>query len=181
MPTAPDNVIELLIEDHRSVERRLGDFETAQPEARPELFWKLTDELVRHEVAEEVVIFPALREVPGGAAIARARIEEQAEAESQLARMEKLDAATPEFMAELTDLKAVVLEHAAREETEAFPLLSTNVASPDQVILADKYQAAKRAAPNHPHPHAPDTPPGNKILGPVAALVDRIRDAANGI
>ena len=181
MTVAPDNVVELLLEDHRSVEQRFSAFDDARPEARPELFWKLTDELVRHEVAEEVVIYPVLREVPGGDALADARIDEQSEAEQQLARMEKLDPTTPEFMAELTDLKAAVLEHAGREETEAFPLLSTSVPSPDQVRLADEYQAAKRAAPNHPHPHAPDTPPGNKLLGPVAALVDRVRDAANGI
>jgi iron-sulfur cluster repair protein YtfE (RIC family) len=181
MPTQPDTVIALLLEDHRSVERRFGEFETAGPQARPELFWKLTDELVRHEVAEEVVIFPALRKLPGGDVIARARIEEQSEAESQLARMEKLDPTAPEFMAELTDLKAAVLEHAGREETEAFPLLATGLVGSDEVMLAEKYQSAKRAAPNHPHPHAPDTPPGNTVLGPIAALVDRIRDAANGI
>jgi hypothetical protein len=27
------------------------------------------------------------------------------------------------------------------------------------------------------HPHAPDARPGNKVVGPVAALVDRTRDA----
>jgi hypothetical protein len=32
-------------------------------------------------------------------------------------------------------------------------------------------------APTHPHPNAPDTPPGNMVLGPVAALADRFRDA----
>ncbi|MHB1585046.1 MAG: NAD-dependent epimerase/dehydratase family protein [Acidimicrobiales bacterium] len=28
-----------------------------------------------------------------------------------------------------------------------------------------------------PHPHAPDTPPGNLLVGPAAALIDRVRDA----
>jgi len=32
-------------------------------------------------------------------------------------------------------------------------------------------------APTHPHPNAPDTPPGNMVLGAVAALADRFRDA----
>ncbi len=178
---APDNVVQLLLEDHRSVERMFAAFENADPAERASLFWELTNELVRHEVAEEVVIYPALREVRGGDAVARARIEEQSEAESQLNRMEKLDPTSPEFMAELTELEAAVREHASKEEAEAFPLLFSDVPGPDQVVLAQKYASAKRVAPNHPHPHAPDTPPGNKVLGPVTALLDRVRDAANGI
>jgi hypothetical protein len=37
---------------------------------------------------------------------------------------------------------------------------------------------AKKVAPTHPHPHAPNSPPGNLAVGPVLALVDRVRDAA---
>jgi iron-sulfur cluster repair protein YtfE (RIC family) len=177
----PDTLVDLLLEDHRSAEHRLSDLASSSVDSRAELFWKLTDELVRHEVAEEVVLYPVVRKLPGGDQLADARIREQAEAEQQLARMEKLDVASSEFMAEFTYLKESVLTHAQHEEHEVFPLVRAEVPSEDQVQLGQKYQAAKRSAPNHPHPHAPDTPPGNKILGPVAALVDRIRDAANGI
>jgi len=177
----PNDIVTLLLEDHQSVERRLSDLTSSPAGARAELFWKLTDELARHEVAEEVVLYPAVRKLSGGNQLADARIDEQSEAEQQLARMEKLDAGSPEFMAEFTDLKAAVLEHAKHEESDVFPLVKAEVASGEQLRLAQRYQAAKRSAPNHPHPHAPDTPPGNKILGPVAALVDRIRDAANGL
>jgi Thiamine pyrophosphate enzyme, N-terminal TPP binding domain len=37
------------------------------------------------------------------------------------------------------------------------------------------------ATPTHPRPRAPDTPPGNRLLGPVAALFDKARDAIKGI
>ncbi|MGH8995313.1 MAG: hemerythrin domain-containing protein [Acidimicrobiales bacterium] len=175
----PDGIVNLLLEDHQSAEQGLDEFMKADPEARPELFWKLTDELVRHEVAEEVVVYPTVRKL-GWDAVANARIAEQAEAEEQLARMEKLEPSAPEFMAEFTDLRAAVLEHAKSEQSEVFPLLA-KAPSELQVELGQRYQAAKRAAPNHPHPHAPDTPPGNKIVGPIAALIDRVRDAANGL
>jgi hemerythrin superfamily protein len=176
----PEGIVNVLLEDHQSVARRLSELASSVASARAELFWKLTDELVRHEVAEELVLYPAVRKLSGGEQLANARIREQSEAEQQLARMEKLDTESPEFMTEFTDLKAAVLEHAEHEENQVFPLVKAEVASEDQLQLAQKYQGAKRAAPNHPHPHAPDTPPGNKILGPVAAFVDRIRDAANG-
>jgi hypothetical protein len=35
-------------------------------------------------------------------------------------------------------------------------------------------------APTHPHAAAPDKPPFNVMLGPGAALVDRVRDWLSG-
>lgn len=101
-----DDVVRLLEEDHRLVEQRFAEVSTAGASTRGELFWKLTNDLVRHEVAEEVVVYPALRKLPGGDQIADARIAEQSEAEEQLAKMEKMDAESPEFVRDLASLKA---------------------------------------------------------------------------
>jgi hemerythrin superfamily protein len=176
-----DDVVDLLEEDHHLVEARLSELDTAGAGARAELFWKLTNDLVRHEVAEEVVVYPALRKVPGGDQIADARIAEQAEAEEKLAKMEKMDADSPEFVRELASLKKAVLEHAESEEKTAFAMLLGSLSLEQRAELGGRYLKAKEAAPTHPHPNAPDTPPGNVVLGPVAALVDRIRDAAAAV
>lgn len=175
----PEGLVGSLEQDHEEIKRRFADLESAGPDTRAELFWKLTDQLVRHEVAEEVVVYPALRQVPGGSELAEARTHEQAEAEQQLSRMEKLDPASEEFSSELANLKASILEHARLEETQAFPFLAGFASSEELVALAERYRTAKLAAPNHPHPRLPDTPPANRLLGPVAALYDRIRDAAS--
>lgn len=174
----PEDLVQSLEQDHEEIKKRFADLEAGGPQTRAERFWKLTDQLVRHEVAEEVVVYPALRQVPGGAQLAEARISEQAEAEQQLARMEKLDPAGEEFASELSSLKSSVLEHARLEEVQAFPFLAGFAPTDDLVALAQRYRAAKLAVPNHPHPQMPDTPPANRIPGPVAALYDRIRDAA---
>lgn len=176
-----DDVVLLLAEDHRLVEQRLSQLSEAGPATRGELFWKLTNDLVRHEVAEEMVVYPELRALPGGEAIADARIAEQSEAEEQLAKMEKMDAESPEFVRELATLKASVLEHAKAEEETAFAMLHAAVAPDKRIELGQRYVKAKDAAPTHPHPHAPDTPTGNVVLGPVAALIDRVRDAAAAV
>lgn len=183
MTTAPpnDDVVRLLEEDHRLVEERFAEIEAAGPATRGELFWKLTNDLVRHEVAEEIVVYPALREVPGGDQVADARIAEQSEAEQLLAKMEKLDAEGAEFVNDLAKLKAAVLAHAKSEEDTAFAMLLGAVPPDKRVELGLRYVKAKDAAPTHPHPHAPDTPPGNVVLGPIAALVDRVRDAAASV
>ena len=183
MTTAPpnDDVVRLLEEDHRLVEARFAELDTTGPEMRGELFWKLTNDLVRHEVAEELIVYPALRELPGGDQVADARIAEQSEAEELLAKMEKLDAETAEFVRDLATLKASVLAHAKSEEDTAFAMLLGAVPPDRRVELGQRYVKAKDAAPTHPHPHAPDTPPGNVVLGPVAALIDRVRDAAAAV
>jgi len=174
-----DDVVSLLTQDHEAVKQRFSEFESVPPDVRGELFWRLMDQLVRHEVAEEVVVHPVIRKEPGAAEIVDARIAEEAEAERLLAHMEKLDATSEEFMGALRGLQAAVLDHAEHEEGEEFPLLLANEENGRLLLLGQKYKGAKLEAPNHPHPHAPDRPPGNKIVGPFAAFFDRIREMAH--
>ena len=46
--------------------------------------------------------------------------------------------------------------------------------------LGEAFTKAKDKAPTHPHPHAPDTPPGSVIAGAAAAAVDKVRDKLKG-
>ena len=46
------------------------------------------------------------------------------------------------------------------------------------ILLGQKFKGEKLAAPNHPHPHAPDSALAQKLVGPVAAFIDRMRDAS---
>jgi hypothetical protein len=39
---------------------------------------------------------------------------------------------------------------------------------------------AAEAAPTRPHPGTPSTPPWNKIIDPVVAVADKVRDVATG-
>lgn len=174
-------VVERLEEDHRHVEEMLGSLDEIPLSELGEYFCKLREELVRHEVAEELIVYPEFRKrVPGGDAIADARIAEQAEAEESLARLEKEETATEAFRRQLQDLKAAVLDHAQAEEQKVFLAMRTEMGEDELRQMGDRYARAVASAPTHPHPHAPDKPPGNVILGPVAALADRIRDAIRG-
>jgi hemerythrin superfamily protein len=175
---AGKSVITLLLQDHQQVKQSLAAFETADRQKWWAMFEDLVNDLVRHEVAEEEVVFPEARKVvPNGDAMVDARISEQSEAEELLSKMEKGGADDPNFAAHLTKLRQAVLAHAEAEEKTVFDALSKNLDSERLEKLGDRYAMAKKAAPTHPHPHAPDTPPGNMALGPVAALADRVRDA----
>jgi hypothetical protein len=42
--------------------------------------------------------------------------------------------------------------------------------------LAQAMEQAKKLAPTHPHPRAPDTPPGNLVAGVAAGAIDKAED-----
>jgi hemerythrin superfamily protein len=168
-----DDVVSLLAQDHEALRERLLEFESAPPGSRPDLF----RELVRHEVAEEVVIYPALRDDPVGEAVTQEREAEESEAERLLARMEKLDPLTEEFMGAMRDLTAAVLDHAAKEEAEVFPLLLAHDDAAFLEVLGQKFRGEKLAAPTHPHPHTPNSGLARKVVGPFTSFMDRMRDS----
>jgi hypothetical protein len=45
----------------KSTRAGCSELGSAAPGERAALFWKLTDDLVRHEVAEVVVVYPPIR------------------------------------------------------------------------------------------------------------------------
>jgi hemerythrin superfamily protein len=143
---------------------------------------ELVHTLVGHEVAEELVVYPTVREeAPNCAQVADARLAEQAEAEGLLAEMEKLDQASATFASKFQTLRDAVLRHAEAEESTAFELLKQSTTMKEREVMGGRYQKAKDAAPTHPHPDAPDTPPGNKVVGPIAAVFDRARGALHKV
>lgn len=179
--TSTTDILVLLDRDHRAVEQQFSTLDKASPDEREDLFCQLVHDLVGHEVAEEIVVYPAIRkDAPNGDAEAEPRIEEQSAAEEKLKGMEKLDPASAEFATELAQLRQAVLAHAEAEEQNIFPLLRSVEDERVREEMGAKYEKAKATAPTHPHPHAPDSPPGNTVLGPVAALFDKARDAAKG-
>ena len=162
--------------DHiKSLFRRLDD---AGHNRGADLFWELTNELVRHEVAEETIVFPVARDLVGnGERLVNARAKEQAEAEELLAQMEREGPDSDDFPVHLRQLESAVLEHADKEERLVFEPLGAALEPERSKQLGEVYAAAKSIAPTHPHPSVPNTAAANLVAGPVAALVDRTRDA----
>lgn len=164
--------------DHTTVEGLLARFEATPISERGDYFCQVTHTLVGHEVAEEMVLYPAVRKASkAGDKVADERIHEQSEAEQMLDELEKFDPQSAEFTSTFKRLAQAVLEHAKAEESTVFPLIEQSSTPEERQAMAERYEKAKSTAPTHPHPHAPDSPPGNMVLGPVAALFDRARDA----
>jgi hemerythrin superfamily protein len=176
--TANDDIVAKLLKDHQEVKQMFTRMEQAGTAKAREMFWDLTNELVRHEVAEEEIVFPEARKsIPNGERLVEARIKEQSEAEELLKKMERAGSDDEGFPADFEKLRKAVLEHAEKEEQLVFEPMAASIDKERLVTLGRHYENAKAAAPTHPHPSAPDTPPGNLALGPIAALIDRARDA----
>lgn len=177
------NVIDELVTDHREVEDLFGRIAALPSGDKDRKVYadQVTMELVRHSVAEEAYLYPAVREhVPGGDAMADKELEDHAKAEQIMKDLESCDADDPEFDRLIGMLMNEIRSHVADEEENLFPQL--RAACPAEALdqLGDKVRMAKKVAPTRPHPSAPDKPPANKLLAPGAGLVDRLRDALTG-
>lgn len=177
-----DAVAELTV-DHREVDELFEQIEKAEPGSagRKQLVDQLTIELVRHSVAEEAYLYPAVREhLAGGDALADQEIADHGRVEALLKDLEGCAADHQSFDQLVDKLKFEVKEHVADEEGNLFVQMRAACSADDLMALGDDIRKAKKLAPTRPHPGAPSTPPGNKLLAPGLGLVDRARDFVTG-
>jgi hemerythrin superfamily protein len=177
------NVIAELEADHREVEELFQQIE-AQPVGglrRRELADELTRELVRHSVAEEMHLYPAVREhVQDGDEVADKELADHAKVEQMLKDLEGLDTGDPQFNHLIAKLKFEVASHVRDEESRLFPKLAASCTPQKLDELGEFVRRAKETAPTRPHPSMPTKPPANKLLAPGVGMVDRVRDALSG-
>ncbi|WP_343230760.1 hemerythrin domain-containing protein [Yinghuangia seranimata] len=179
------DIIHELKADHREVESLFERISAAAHEnhKRKRLAEELTVELVRHSVAEEQYLYPAVRaRVRDGNALADKELADHAEAEGLLKRLERTVPSDPAFGRLVAKLETEVRVHIRDEERRLFPRLRRACGKAELAALGDDVRRAKQVAPTRPHPTTPSTPTASKVLGPVVGLVDRVRDlfAARG-
>jgi iron-sulfur cluster repair protein YtfE (RIC family) len=171
------NGIDFLLAQHEQITQLIGATQTGPVETRQQSFDQLRELLAVHETAEELVLRPVTRkEVPGGEDIADARIGEENMSKDILADLEKLDPTTEEFATVFASFAADVAKHAHNEETYEFPLVREHQDETALSAMGEQLEKAEKSAPTHPHPSARSTT-ANAVLGPFAAMVDKVRDA----
>jgi hemerythrin superfamily protein len=180
------DVIAILTEDHREVEEMFKELEAlmsagvdADQERRRLVVDRVTIELVRHAVAEEVAVYPAVKDKVSIEEAERAK-REHAEAEETLKRLERLDPDDGSFDEEIRTLMTEIRAHVAEEEGQMFPHMRQVMTQEQLVGLGKKVETIKKMAPTRPHPQVPNEPGIRSALGPVAGLFDRLRDMATG-
>jgi hypothetical protein len=179
------DAISMLKDDHEAVEQLFRRFARAGERAFVEkraIVDRIIEELSVHAAIEEQVFYPAVRAtVPDTEGLGLESLEEHHVVKWVLS---ELDGMTPEderFDAKVTVLINNVRHHVEMEEREFFPLVRDELGRKALSDLAEAMAVARKIAPTHPHPRAPDTPPGNLIVGTAAGVADRIADTLNGL
>jgi hemerythrin superfamily protein len=176
------DVVDVLTSDHHEAMDLLRQiWATDDPGRRRDLADTVISELVRHAVAEEMHVYPAMkRHLPDGDAAVEHDTEEHKELEQTMKELESVDAGDSRFTELLRRLEETLRDHVADEESDQFPQLRARVPRDEMVELAAKVESAKRLAPTRPHPAAPNAELFHKVAGPGVGMVDRLRDKLTG-
>ena len=158
-----------------------GAPEDDQVRARKALVTELVMEESRHEAVEEQFFWPMVRErLPGGADLAAHAVAQEDEAKRLLDRLEGMEPAEPGFDELLAEFIAVGRAHIAYEQDEVWPKVRAAVGAAELDRLGEKMAKAKKLAPTRPHPGAPSRGGAQRTAGPLAGMVDKLRDALTG-
>lgn len=179
------DAIALLKADHKAVETLFRRFEQAGRHAR-KTKRRLVDQIVRelavHASIEEQVFYPTVRSKGGKLEeMILLALEEHHVAKWTLKELEDLAPDAERFEAKVLVLMETMRNHISEEERELFPQVRKAFTPAELKAMAQALIVAKRAAPTHPHPRAPDTPPGNLVAGTVSTVLDMGKDAIQAL
>jgi hemerythrin superfamily protein len=189
MTTTPDaqqstDFIDVLSAEHREVEGLFAQLEAHFGSSSAEvqdIARQAVARLVQHSVAEEVHLYPLVREVlDDGDAIAEREIAEHDAAERTMKRLEALPAKSADFWMTYRILTNLIAQHVGEEEMYLFPRLAGAVSQEDREQIGDRILSTEKTAPTRPHPDSPSEGGALAALAPGAGLVDRVRDALTG-
>jgi len=170
------DVIRLLLEQHARIRQLFTEVKAARGEECRDAFAELRALLAVHETAEQLVLRPASKKT-AGEHVAEARTQEEVEATRMLAELEELTVDSPDFAARLATFESDVDRHAEAEEHEEFPAILAGCTEEERQRMGTRLQAAEKVAPTRPHPSVAGSTAATLLTAPLAAIVDRTRDA----
>ncbi|SCF08171.1 hemerythrin domain-containing protein [Micromonospora chokoriensis] len=177
-PGAEEDVVDLLLAQHAQIEQLFLLVIGGTGDTRRDSFDELVKLLAAHETAEEEVVHPLARTLPGGGgdAMVDDRLDEERQAKETLQALISGGVDADGFDTGIILLRDAVLTHARHEERYEFPQLRQHVPAERLRSLAPSVRTAEASAPTRPHPSA-QSAKANLAAGPALAVIDRVRDA----
>lgn len=177
MPTT-QHVTDLLHEQHLHI-LELFDRVTQAPNRtrKQETFEELRRYLAVHETAEELVTHPVARAGVDGDTVVDDRVAEEDMLKGLLAELDDLEVEDAAFNDKLQSLHVQVRQHIEFEEREEFPLIRNENDDAMQARLARAIEAVEAVAPTRPHPTLGSSATSQLMVGPLASVLDRTKDA----
>ena len=122
------NAIDFLRQEHRNEKEKLQEIEHASPGRRGELWQELKPEMKVHEHIEDEFLYGPLSREPKAKGMPFADFQKHqdkdvAELEAKIAAMERLDAASVEWLTKLTEIRSALEDHIKEEEQDILPAI----------------------------------------------------------
>lgn len=173
----PPDVVTTLIAQHMLIRDMMAEVLTGAGQQRKETFRRLVTLLSVHETAEEEVVHPVARKLAEAeGAVVEDRLAEEHQAKQLLEELDGMDPDDATFLPKFSMLRKSVLDHAVSEQRYEFNRIRQQAGVAQRANMRALVTAAEITAPTHPHAGI-ESAKANLALGPVAAVMDRARDA----
>jgi hemerythrin superfamily protein len=172
------DIVACIKRDHeafRDVQRSIDAAAFLSPNERATCVADLVRLVVRHSMAEEVVLYPLARQCVGPDATDR-ELDDHKRLRAELSALSASWSGDPALDAKLARLWRTLSDHMAEEEGVLLPLLARHTTRERRVTAGRLFAAAHLAAPTRPHPLAPMGPPLNVLASALAGPLDWIAD-----
>ncbi len=175
------SAVQVLKDDHRTVEELFKQFEASGPRARKSreaIVKKVVEALSVHAAIEEQIFYPEVRrtiaDIDGTVLEA---LEEHHVVKWTLSELDGMAGDNERFEPKMTVLIEMVRHHVKEEERDLFPKVRTGMSRTELADLGEALIAAKKTASKKPHPRSPDEPPANILAAAVTGPVEVARSA----
>jgi hypothetical protein len=170
------DIVAVLRRDHTRMRSLLTCTAAGDAGDRWATFCRLSDLVIRHEVAEQLVVHPELLGLRGGAAVSGSRLDDEAGIEELLVALDRQQFESPGFQKDAVRLGLRLLGHLEMEDAQVLPLLATRVGSRGRARLGRRFLDAMETVPAR-HGGA-GVPTGPAIVDRTTAVSTFMRDAA---
>lgn len=179
MTETPEPIDAVLRSDHAAITRTLAELRSSvDPLAGAQLFERVCADIVRHDVAEEQYLLPAVRELlPDGEQISRTTFAEHEGIERLLRRLEDADTSRDAVGEILADLAAAVDQHVTQQEQHVLPTLVATADSRRLAELGTGVLGSEQLAPTHPRSFVPKSATLSKVTSWLTGLVEKSWDS----
>ena len=177
------NLYRMLENEHRHIAGLLDELLAAPAidhDGRRLLFDRLVVAESRHEAAEEMSLWPAVRRrAEGGRELHEEGLRQEGDARYVLDAL-RFETDDQSFRRGLEGAAALLRAHIEFEEQRVWPALKHATGPIGAQLTGARYSVAARMTPTRPHPGGPQKPVGLATMGVAAAATDRIRDVMSG-
>ncbi|MBY0371169.1 hemerythrin domain-containing protein [bacterium] len=135
--------------DHRQVAELFKEIEGSSDRARKKrtrLLVQLEEALTAHTEAEEVAVYPSLKQISATADIGYEAEEEHGVVRYLFSQIHEADVDSEEWMARVTVLREVVEHHVKEEEDELFPKMRKVFSKEELAQMLEHFEQVKEQA-----------------------------------